>query len=288
MKDLLDLMHISVVVPLYNVERYIDACIEGLLTQKFPCVHYEIIMVNNNSTDASAQIVQRYPKIKLLNEQKQGAYAARNRGIKEAKGEIIAFTDPDCVPKEDWLQQIAVAMANPEVGIVVGSYELARESFALSLLLAYEHEKHSYVFNSKIKEIYFGYTNNMAVRKSLLGQIGPFVERARGSDTIFVHRCVNQYSCDLVRYRPEMRVRHLEIDFVGKQYEKHFIYGQSRRKYRNIAYVRPLTNRERFRVFLNTVKNQRYSPVKAAYLFTLLLVGAVYWFSGSWSVTLRE
>lgn len=287
-RDLPDLISISVVVPFYNVERYVGTCLEALLTQKFPCTDYEIIMVNNNSTDASAEIVQHYPGVKLLDEPKQGSYAARNRGIKQAKGGIIAFTDPDCVPKQNWLRQISVAMANPEVAIILGNYELARETFALAMLSAYEHEKRSYVFKSKIRELYFGYTNNMAVRKSLFRQVGPFVERARGSDTIFVRRCVNQYSCDLVRYCPEVTVRHLEINCVRKQYQKYFTYGRSRQKYKNIVYARSLTNGERVRVFLNAVKDQRYSPMKMVCLFVLLALGFVCWLSGSLSAMLQR
>src|SRR5262249_3385794 len=105
---------ISVIVPFYNAERYIQDCIRGLLAQNFPENAYEIIMVDNNSTDASTSIVKQQPHITLLTEQKQGAYAARNRGLTAARGSVIAFTDPDCVPDPHWLQQIAMTFASTE------------------------------------------------------------------------------------------------------------------------------------------------------------------------------
>jgi len=97
---------ITVIIPFFNAEQYIEKCIQSLLAQSYSQDSYEIIMINNNSTDASSAIVQRYPEITALEEKKQGSYAARNLGILRAKGEIIAFTDSDCVPHVDWLQHI--------------------------------------------------------------------------------------------------------------------------------------------------------------------------------------
>lgn len=275
------MIRISVVIPFHNSERYITKCIEELLSQKYPVEHYEIVMVDNNSTDRSAEIVRRYARVKLVSEKKQGAYVARNRGVREARGEIIAFTDADCVPSQDWLQEIESAMADSQVGIVIGSHQLARDSFLLSLLEDYEREKNNYIFNSEIKELYYGYARNMAIRKNLFGEIGPFVERARGSDVIFVHRCIDRYSCAAVRYSPQIQVRHLEIETPGKYFRKVFIYGSSSQRYGQLVGARPLTMRERFLVFRQTVQSQRYPWIKSASLFGLLAVGLVYWVLGS-------
>jgi glycosyltransferase involved in cell wall biosynthesis len=276
------MIHISVVIPFYNAERHIEQCIESILSQSYPREHYEIIMVDNNSTDKSAAIVRRYyPRVKLISEDKQGAYSARNKGLGEAKGEIIAFTDPDCAPSRDWLQEIATAMDSSNVDIVIGRHEFFRDGFVLSMLEAYENEKNKYVFNSKIEELYYGHNNNMAVRKKLFNQIGPFVERSRGSDTIFVRQCVERYSYNVIGYYQKIRVRHMEIDCLHNYLRKVYIHSASRRKYRHIAYVKSLTNWDRFLVFLRTIKSQRYSLAKSAFLFGLLSIGLMYWNLGS-------
>ena len=274
------MIRISVVVPFHNSERYLAKCIEDLLSQQYPVEHYEVVMIDNNSADGSAEIVKRYPRVKLIAESKQGAYAARNRGVREARGGIIAFTDADCVPAADWLKEIDSAMTDPRVGLVIGSHQLGRDSFFLSLLEDYENGKNTYIFNSEIKELYYGYTRNMVVRRSLFDEVGPFVERSRGSDVIFVHRCIDKYSCALVRYLPQVRVRHLEIEHPSQYFRKVFVYGTSSRRYRQVVHARPLTMRERLLVFRRTVQGRRYPWVKSLFLFGLLAIGQVYWTLG--------
>jgi glycosyltransferase involved in cell wall biosynthesis len=275
------MISISVIVPFYNSERYIGQCIEALLNQEYPEERYEIIFINNNSTDSSADIIRRHPRIKLISERKRGSYSARNRGLQEANGRVIAFTDSDCVPSADWLKEIESAMADPDAGIVIGNYQAARQSFLLSMLEDYENEKNNYVFTSGIKELYYGYTRNMAVRRVLFDEAEPFLERARGSDTIFIRRCVDRYSCEVVRYSSRMRVRHLEIDSPDKFFRKLFIYGRSSREYRRVVNARPLTNWERFQVFRRTARDRGYSWWKTISLLGLLAVAYSCWVSGS-------
>lgn len=86
----------SVIVPFWNAGRYVRRCIESLLSQSLPQSEYELLFIDNNSTDGSDQVVAAFPAVRLLREAKQGSYAARNRGLAEARGEILVFTDPDC------------------------------------------------------------------------------------------------------------------------------------------------------------------------------------------------
>jgi len=274
---------ISVVVPFYNAEPYIQRCIAGLLAQQYPREAYEIIMIDNNSTDASAAIVKQYPHLTLLTEQKQGAYAARNRGLAAARGSIIAFTDPDCVPDPYWLQQIATAFASTDdIAVVLGHCQMAQGTYLLSLLEAYEHQKLSFVFNSGRKNLYFGYTNNMAVRREAFSRVGPFVERARGADQIFVRQVADAYAIDSVRYDASIRVRHLEMESAWKYYQKQFIYGQSNRLCREIVAVRPLRLPERLHIFTTAMREGAHSALSAGLLLLLLGVGMACYSAGRW------
>lgn len=268
-------MDISIVVPFHNAEKYLTDCINALLLQSYPADRYEIIMVDNNSTDRSAEIVKQYPQIRLLAEPKQGSYAARNRGVAVATGKIIAFTDSDCVPARDWLEKIAATMERPDVGIVLGPRQYANNSLSLSLLAAYEAEKAGTVFCSNTKEIYYGHTNNMGIRKSLFDRLGLFLEIARGADTIFVRQAVNAYSCDIVHYSRSLYVQHLEITGIRDFYQKRLVYGQSNQNVSKIINFRPLSNAERMQIFKRTVQGERYNLVKTAFLFFLLVPGAI-------------
>ncbi len=279
-------MDISVVVPCYNAEGTIKYCIEALFSQNYPADQYEIIIVDNNSTDKSAEIVRRYPRVRLLSERKQGSYVARNRGLAEAKGEIIAFTDSDCVPVIGWLENIMAAMRSPGVDIVQGSRRFASNSTSLSLLAAYGAEQVAYIFSSCTREIYYGYTNNMAVRRSLFDRLGSFQEIARGADTVFVRRAVDEYACDVVRYCPGAGVQHLEITSIWDFYRKQFIYGQSTQRNRKLlGSSKPLSPAERRQLLKRTAQGMRYSLIKAVFLFFLLYISGVCYNFGQRRVT---
>lgn len=84
---------ISVIVPAYNAGKYLDQCIENLLYQTYKGL--EIIVVDDGSTDDTAQIVRQYPTVKYIYQQNEGLSGARNKGIESASGEYIHFMDAD-------------------------------------------------------------------------------------------------------------------------------------------------------------------------------------------------
>jgi len=267
---------ISVVVPFYQDREYIRGCIDALLSQDYPRQKVEVILIDNNSTDGSVEIVKQYPSVKLLSETKQGAYAARNRGIEEATGEILAFTDADCLPDRAWLGRIQEAMFDAEVRIVLGKLAYASPSLGLSMLAEYEAEKIAYVCARSDKHIYYGYTNNMAVRRSLFDQCGLFLEMARGADSIFVRQVTDQFDCKSVRYVPGMLVQHMEMTRIRDYYQKRIIYGRSYESYRKVRPARALNNAERTRIFIKTIQKNGYSLPASFLLALLLTIGAAH------------
>lgn len=271
---------ISVVVPFYNAERFLSKCLDGLLKQSFPREGYEIIVVNNNSTDLSRNVAAGYRNVILLDQSVSGSYAARNMGIRAATGEIIATIDPDCRPDADWLQQIDAGMSDPSCSIIIGHQRHARSTRSLDLLEMYESEKLNFVTEGKKKDLYFGYTNNMAFRKSLFDSIGLFPERIRGGDTIFVRMVVDRFGCDVVRFNCNMKVTHLEVDTLGAYYSKRAIYGQSNERLSTVVPFRPLKNGERWTVFKNLVRKHRLPVSKKLLLLALLAPGVLLYEGG--------
>ncbi|TEU12514.1 MAG: glycosyltransferase family 2 protein, partial [Anaerolineales bacterium] len=102
---------VSIIVPVYNGSRTIDALLSSLLALDYPADRREILVVDNKSTDDTRERIQRYPVALLEETEIQSSYAARNRGIEAAKGEILAFTDADCVVEPTWLKRL---LANQE------------------------------------------------------------------------------------------------------------------------------------------------------------------------------
>ena len=99
---------ISIIVPVYNVEKYLEECLESIKNQTYTDI--EVILVNDGSTDNSQVICERYcqqnPRFYLINQENQGQSVARNNGVTVSKGEFITFVDSDDVIKSDMLQQL--------------------------------------------------------------------------------------------------------------------------------------------------------------------------------------
>lgn len=101
---------ISVIVCTYNRGELLVQALESLVTQSLEKSRYEVIVVNNNSTDNTEEIaknfVEKYDNFRLVNEPKQGLSHARNRGYQEAKGDYVAYIDDDAKATENWLELI--------------------------------------------------------------------------------------------------------------------------------------------------------------------------------------
>lgn len=109
---------ISILIPAYNEEKYIGACLDSLAVLQYP--NYEVIVCNNNSTDHTCAIVERYPTIRLVHETKKGPNAARQKALSVSTGEIIATLDADCLVPPDWALQAIPHFSNPRVVAVAG------------------------------------------------------------------------------------------------------------------------------------------------------------------------
>jgi glycosyltransferase involved in cell wall biosynthesis len=120
---------ISVLIPVWNGVDQIGLCLDALAVQSLPRDQFEVVVVDNGSTDRTAEVVGRYPFVRLLTEPGPGSYRARNAGLPHLKGDYVAFTDADCIPDRDWLRNgLAALHANPGAGIIVGRVELFRTS----------------------------------------------------------------------------------------------------------------------------------------------------------------
>ncbi len=115
-------MKASVVIPAYNSEGSIARCLTALIDQTFATDDYEIIVVDDGSTDGSDAIIKSYP-VRYIWQENAGPASARNRGANEATGGVILFTDADCVPAPDWVEKsVAPFLADARVSAAKGVY----------------------------------------------------------------------------------------------------------------------------------------------------------------------
>ncbi|HEX7964030.1 MAG TPA: glycosyltransferase family A protein, partial [Candidatus Saccharimonadales bacterium] len=92
---------VSIVIPAYNEERHLAACLEAIRAQSEPPL--EVVVVDNNSTDRTAEIARRYPFVRVVHEERQGIVFARGAGFDAARGDIIARIDADIVLPAGWI-----------------------------------------------------------------------------------------------------------------------------------------------------------------------------------------
>ncbi|HEV7238274.1 MAG TPA: glycosyltransferase [Thermoanaerobaculia bacterium] len=187
-------LHVSVVVPVYDGEATIAACIEALLAQTYPRHLTEIIVVDNGSTDGTCAIVQRHP-VTLVTESIPTSYAARNRGIAQAVGEVIALTDSDCLPMPDWLTHLVAPLVDPSIGAVLGAIDDAPPQ---SLVEEFTARVQPFAARTQraLKNLL---TANVAIRRTTLTQLGLFDERLpTGADVDLGWRMQQQLQLTIV------------------------------------------------------------------------------------------
>ncbi len=124
MPDNSELPRVTIIVPAYNEAARIPVCIGALQTQSYPKERLQIVIVDNGSSDGTFDLLRQTAGILALQETKPGSYAARNTALRHATGDIVGFTDADCVPDKDWVRNAVRYLNDRETGIVAGHVEL--------------------------------------------------------------------------------------------------------------------------------------------------------------------
>lgn len=110
---------ISIIVPVYNTEKYIERCLDSIMKQDYP--NFEVILVNDGSTDESGIIIQKYKEkyknISYIKQENKGVGAARNAGIKVAKGDYISFVDSDDLIMEDYCSHLLSIIGDADISV---------------------------------------------------------------------------------------------------------------------------------------------------------------------------
>lgn len=159
-------MLFSIIIPIYNAEKYIRECLDSCCLQDFPRDQYEIICVNDGSKDSSLSVLQEYIskyKITVINKENEGVSSARNVGIKHAKGKFLWFVDADDIITKDALVYISKKIKDKECDIFKFGFYVFSD-----MLSKNEYEQYSTNNLSSNCSIDNGYSWNKIFRKSFL------------------------------------------------------------------------------------------------------------------------
>ncbi len=198
-----DLPLISVIMPAYNAEETIEKAILSLLNLNYPKERIELLIVDNNSSDSTVDIIGKYPVTLLQECEKQSSYAARNLGVKVAKGEIYAFTDADCIVDVNWVMMGIEALQKADLvgGKVEFIYSEKKTSSEMyDSLISMDNEL--YILSSKGAT-----TANLFVKSSIFSKIGLFDDTVvSGGDMEWTIRASN--SGYKIEYSNAVIIRH--------------------------------------------------------------------------------
>lgn len=247
---------VSVVVPVHNEARVLPECLEGVLDQSYSRKDYEVIVVDNGSTDETRHVLEQHP-VRIEEETTiQSSYAARNAGIRAAEGEIIAFTDADCIPHSNWLSAAVEAFRDPKVGGVAGRIVSGSPTNAVEEELKRQNwlEERSTLQHSFLP---YPQTANAFYRRSVFDAIGDFEERwVSGGDADLAWRMQLETSFELA-HEPRAVVEHRHRSDLGSIFRQSIKWGhgsaQLERKYGPQAVPPDLRSFRRTILFLSRV-----------------------------------
>jgi glycosyltransferase involved in cell wall biosynthesis len=124
---------ISVVVPVRNEEEHLGDCLQALQRQTLPAERYEIIVVDDGSKDGSAGIAEA-AGVRAIRQESRGASVARNRGVREAGGDIVLLVDADCVVPPDWIEKLTAPILAGQADVTVGRYDSDQKNWVAGLV----------------------------------------------------------------------------------------------------------------------------------------------------------
>lgn len=258
-------MKLSFIVPIYNLEEYIEECIISLINQDLPHSEYEILCINDGSTDSSLDILERLAKehtnIIIINQENQGVSAARNNGIKNAKGEYIWFVDGDDLIARNCLKFLITFMDEKKLPLIRFKYKTIytnnikydskklnkTEFFMVDSINLYSPSVWTQIFRKSILNCIF----NADLR---IGEDGLF--SAYYQFKYFPYYLINQ-EIYFYRQRKTSAVHDKSLKALEKNINNILIIYQEIKKMKN-TYCTPTTSE---------AYNKLIANIKAAYLF---------------------
>lgn len=254
---------ISIIVPVYNSAKTMRECLNALSSLDYP--FYEIIVVDDGSTDATAEICLSYPQILLIRTSNGGPSRARNLGVKKATGEIVAFTDGDCIVDQQWLRELQEGFSEEKITGVGGNQispsnetafgKYVQDTFSI-LGFATSYMKTP----TRTAHICHNPSCNSAYRKQVFFDIGGFDESLWPGEDVDLDRRLTERNYRLMR-TPKAIVRHYRPQSTSALAMMMQRYGGSAyRLFKRYGFFRPL----------------QYLPLITFTLFVTLLAGLIY------------
>jgi glycosyltransferase involved in cell wall biosynthesis len=230
-------MNFSVIVPAYQAAQHLPRCLSALQQQTIDRAQYEIIVIDDGSTDGTADVAEQalcdFPVARIIRAEHSGPAGARNLGVQAAQGNVLLFTDADCEPAPGWIEHFARAFADPSVSGAKGSYATRQQSLVARFVQQEYQERYDYT--RRQSRIDFIDTYSAAYRRTAFTDNGGFdvsfptasVEdqefsfrlAERGYHLVFVPTAIvyHQHNTSLARYyRRKYNIGHWKMSVLKR------------------------------------------------------------------------
>ena len=276
------MIELSIAVCTYNRADVLLKCLESLSDQSTSSELFEVLIIDNNSTDYTKKIAddfcEKYNNFRYVFETRQGHSQARNRAIAEAKGKYLAYIDDDAIADKNWIKSILDCFANSDANVVGGPVEPFIDSEK-----NYNIESHKFDCGNERKRMVppgfdFGFsTCNVCFKKSLFDEVGLFSENfgivngklQMGEDSEMGYRLLK--AGKKFYYEPGMKVRHKlrlkELEFIGSL----------KRSYNVGAGIGKIIKND-----ISPIKKLKKIAAPFVYGFLFLFLFPFYWIKGPW------
>ncbi|HUM16439.1 MAG TPA: glycosyltransferase [Candidatus Nitrosotalea sp.] len=227
---------VSIIVPCFNGEPHIGACLAGLTRQTYP--EYEVVVVDDASRDGTARVLKDFPFVKVVqNAENRGPGFSRNRGIEASGGDLLVFVDSDCVVDDaDWLGK-HVEVQERLGGAILGGGVVGTGRGMVARADAYCHWLTNIPYGEvrtvtaetrgRVRFSRHLVTTNLSVPRRLVQQIGPFDEDLRtGEDLEFCERALATGLS--LRLEPRIALKHRDRERVRDFFECFYRTGKDR------------------------------------------------------------
>jgi glycosyltransferase involved in cell wall biosynthesis len=221
-------MQISVIIPVFNGADHLPEALGAVLGQSLPRNEYEVVLVDDGSTDGSADLAQGLP-VRCVRQKNGGPASARNAGIREACGEWVAFTDADCVPSRRWLEKLLAAVRAPPrdppplgaAGRLVGLPCPSSAARFVDLSGGLDTTRHL-----AHPEFPFAPTGNVMYRRASLLAVGGFDPRFVTYEACDLHTRLREHDPGPFLLEPRALVLHRHRETWRRYVRQQFFYGK--------------------------------------------------------------
>lgn len=200
-------LFVSIIVPTYHDWTRLSLCVKALECQTYPKGYYEVILVNNDPADPAPDNYALPENFILISEGRPGSYAARNAGLAIAKGEVIGFTDSDCIPNQDWIENAIKMFSNGDVDRIAGRIELFYQNSTKRTWVELYESAYSFKQQWAVEVLKGSVTANLFTKKELFTKVGVFDATKKSGEDIGWNRRANSFGYNLI-YGDSVCIKH--------------------------------------------------------------------------------